>query len=755
MSTAGHGANFTSSVLMPDYFRGPPPINTLIWEIDSHPASFDPHAFTEPVAERIQCNVYEGLYTYPRGTNATEPLVPLLASDSPTISGDELNYTIPLRQDIRFHDGTPFNASCVKWNFARSFKMSSYDSDYWVLTYHLDGTEAVYDAAYKYGWGSDEHVAAFDEWLDTGAIFVLDTYTIRFTLREPYPYFLSLLAHPISVIMSPTYVLAHAESGFTSWDEYGIDFGETHTYMEKHMCGTGPYVFLEYDYPYFTRLGKNIDYWRDTVTDPSVTAPSYAGYFEEIIIRLEEWELGRIDNLALGRTDGCDMTPIYHYNVINPTTREPIYPGTNVSTSGLHYDMFFVGFDQDEIKFDPDGALYISPFHNINFRRAVSWAVDYEGFIDSILHGFGVQGKGPVPQGMAGHNGTAYQMELNITRAVEEWNLAMANTTFVTTLNDMNNEIRFSYADDSDIRYDLLLLLKESLEAIWSHPEASTEGLDSGMSCVIDELSTNDYALLGINRWKMVWTWSFRPAYADISDSLYALAYQYGAPRSIGYNNTEVNLWFEAGEVEAVSDERNRLFSLIQEKIAEDACYLWMYQEREFRTWRQWLQGDGLAFNPMQREYFYEIYKDIPEDKDLPTLSGPVNATAPYNVEHYVRLPASDSNPLSVEYLIYGLNYGPFGYPWLGGDVLIDTQYLEIDNYTVFVIVYDIVGNSANHTFYLNIVNASEFTPTTTTTPRTSQTDGLLGIEQILMIAAGVGTAVVVFVIVLIQRRRT
>ena len=50
--------------------------------------------------------MYETLYTW--GPNNT--IVPRLAADMPELSDDRLTRRIPLRQDVVFHDGTPFNA---------------------------------------------------------------------------------------------------------------------------------------------------------------------------------------------------------------------------------------------------------------------------------------------------------------------------------------------------------------------------------------------------------------------------------------------------------------------------------------------------------------------------------------------------------------------------------------------------------------------------------------------------------------------
>ena len=55
-------------------------------------------------------NLGDRLYTYTPGTT---DLVPQLATEMPTVSDDGLTYTIPLRQDVTLHDGTPFTAEVM------------------------------------------------------------------------------------------------------------------------------------------------------------------------------------------------------------------------------------------------------------------------------------------------------------------------------------------------------------------------------------------------------------------------------------------------------------------------------------------------------------------------------------------------------------------------------------------------------------------------------------------------------------------
>ena len=60
-------------------------------------------------------NVYEGLTRYKSGTLEVEPAL----ATAWDISADGTEYTFTLRDGVAFHDGTPFNAQAVKFNFDR------------------------------------------------------------------------------------------------------------------------------------------------------------------------------------------------------------------------------------------------------------------------------------------------------------------------------------------------------------------------------------------------------------------------------------------------------------------------------------------------------------------------------------------------------------------------------------------------------------------------------------------------------------
>ncbi|MHA1289192.1 MAG: ABC transporter substrate-binding protein, partial [Candidatus Thorarchaeota archaeon] len=552
----------------------------------------------------------ETLYTYPWDSAVTDPDVPLLAESAPVLTDGGKNITIELREGITFHDGTPFNASCVKWNVERAMKIFYPDGPVWMLAEPLKGGAAVEAAAFGEGPSSPEFAAAFDDWVaNSGAIEVIDDYTIRFVLEEPYTAFVAAMTYEVGAMMSPSYAIAHAsDAAWASWEDYGVDYGEFENPMTTQTCGTGPYMLTEWVPDQFIELDLYTEYWRTSTS-------TNAGSLEKIFIKTNEDVNGRSLNLRTGTIDGCYWPTTNALDIWSNTTGESTDENIFVSTGGYSYTVIFFGFNMGVINMTTGTTLDVkeSPFQWLNFRRAASWAMDYEAFLSAALNGFGVQGKGCIPIGMSGHNDSAYNWEYNLTAAVEEWNLAMNEPGFVDSLNELDNSLTLYYNSGNTVREQGCLLLADGLTDMWTHADANTTGLDADMSVTTQALEWSNY-LDHIREKRMpIFFVGWAPDYADPDNYVFPFAYHVGTyAQRISYNNSEVNELYLLAKTETDPEIRNGYYSEIQEILAEDAPYLWMYQPTEFRTWRAWLHGDGLIYNPMHSYYFYHMYKTYP-----------------------------------------------------------------------------------------------------------------------------------------------
>ncbi|BAZ15435.1 family 1 extracellular solute-binding protein [Calothrix sp. NIES-4071] len=83
------------------------------------PRTLDPADAYETGSLGLIYNMSDRLYTYKVGSTEIQPQ---LATTLPKISADGLTYTMPLRQGVLFHDGTPFNAKAMAFSLERFIK---------------------------------------------------------------------------------------------------------------------------------------------------------------------------------------------------------------------------------------------------------------------------------------------------------------------------------------------------------------------------------------------------------------------------------------------------------------------------------------------------------------------------------------------------------------------------------------------------------------------------------------------------------
>lgn len=89
--------------------------DTLIFGRGGDSVSLDPSNVTDGESIKVTQNIFEGLLAYEE--ESTE-VVPALATEW-TFDEANLVWTFTLREGVKFHDGTDFNADAVVFNFNR------------------------------------------------------------------------------------------------------------------------------------------------------------------------------------------------------------------------------------------------------------------------------------------------------------------------------------------------------------------------------------------------------------------------------------------------------------------------------------------------------------------------------------------------------------------------------------------------------------------------------------------------------------
>ena len=199
----------------------PAPGGTVVIALDQEPTTLDPHASPSAVTYQIIASVTESLLYHARDGK----LVPWLA-ESWTTSADGRSVTFKLRRDVKFHDGTPFNAAAVKFNFDR-----------------------IVDPSFKAGT-SRAQLAGYAE------STVIDEHTVRVSFKAPNAPFLTYAGAGTLSFVSPKAVKEMGD--------------RVHT----QPVGTGAFMVKEYVAKDHTTMVRNPGYTRKAPWSDR-TGPAY------------------------------------------------------------------------------------------------------------------------------------------------------------------------------------------------------------------------------------------------------------------------------------------------------------------------------------------------------------------------------------------------------------------------------------------------------------------------------------------------
>lgn len=188
--------------------------------------------------------LYEGLVRFDEELR----FEPALATDW-RVSDDGLTWTFHLREGVRFHDGTTFNAEAVKFNLERSI-----DPEQNPLNRPL--------------------------WDPLTSVRVVDEYTVQITTNMPFATLLNTLAHGSAAMVSPAAVA-----------QYGDSF-------DRNPVGTGPFKIKSFRPGYEVVVERFEDYWGP------------AGQVDEIVFRYVPDVTSRVGLLLAGQVDvAAAITP--------------------------------------------------------------------------------------------------------------------------------------------------------------------------------------------------------------------------------------------------------------------------------------------------------------------------------------------------------------------------------------------------------------------------------------------------------------
>jgi peptide/nickel transport system substrate-binding protein len=308
-------------------------LSVRLWD----PPHFDPHLTISFKSHIVYSFTHSRLLKHKAGPAVVPGTFPLEGDLAESWSQpNETTYVFKLRKGVRWHPKPPVNgreltAEDVKYTFDRFTTVKGNANAYMLAS--LDRVEAV------------------------------DRYTVKITLKEPFAWFLDVLANPHALAIIPR--------------ECVDKFGDLK--KPEATVGTGPWMFDSYRPNVGLSLARNPQYFLAGLP-----------YIERIEIGVDEDNASRIAAFLAGKYDLGVEFP----GTINRVDWVQIKDALKQKRPHLK-----------TVEFPANVMAHISmrtdqkPYSDVRVRQAMSLAIDRKTIIDSVFEGVGVF-NAPVPAGL-------------------------------------------------------------------------------------------------------------------------------------------------------------------------------------------------------------------------------------------------------------------------------------------------------------------------------------------------------------------
>lgn len=474
----------------------------------------------------VPFNIFDRLVDVEVGTDGNSKIVPSLA-ESWDISDDGLEYTFHLRQGVKFHNGNDFTAEDVAYTFHRMLTVEG-----GVNTEFIDQIK-----------GADELLAGETDTLE--GVEVVDDYTIKVTLKEPFAGFLASIS-------SPGVSIYDGEATEAAGDQFGMDPAVT--------VGTGPFEFSSWSFNNQLVLTRNEDYWKGASGLPGVVIKIIPDTETQSMM----FESGELDILDLDyAADSVDR--------FTETYPDQIVQGPRV---GIVY--FTMNFNKE-------------PFQDVRVRKAVQMSIDRQAILDALYGGRGQVEQGIFPHGLIGFNPDQEEIKYDPEAAkallaeagyADGFDMEIAADSSASDTMTMALEIVSDQLAEVGIRAEI----KNYDESTWLETRKSGE-LGSFISTWSADYNDPD---------NFIYTFFGNEEKTRI--------------RSINYPDTEVMERVAKARTVVNEDERLAEYKALEEKIIhEDAAWVPMFSRLHLFAVSKRVQGFAPLWSGLSDQLFYNI----------------------------------------------------------------------------------------------------------------------------------------------------
>ena len=512
----------------------------LIFAMAGDADKLDPADVTDGESISRTDNIFESLVEYTAGGTDIQPAL----ATSWDVSNDGLEITFDLRKNVKFHDGTDFNADAVVFSFERQYNTSH--------TYHEYGEWAYWSYMFY----------------DIDYVEKINDYKIIIHMLRPNAAIMTSLAMFTVAIVSPT----NAEE----WGEEAF----------KHPVGTGPFKFVEWVKDDHITVEANDNYWR---ARPKL---------DKIIFRVIEDPSARLLAIQAGEIHGMEYPDPASFDLIKSDSDLQLLTqsGMNVgylamNTGYGYYDENENGVqDSDEDWVETPG--YFEPLTNKLVRKAINYAIDKNSIIDNLYKGTAIVAKNGMPPFMLGHNDDIVDYSYDPDMAKDLLEEAGYPNGFNTTLWVMPVSRPYMFDPPK---------IAEAIQSYLAVVNINVELYQIDWSTYLEETENGNHpmCLLG-------WTGDngdpdnfMRVLYGPNAASI-------GTAGNVAfYNNSLVRDKFTAALQSYDTTERAKLYEEAQVLIHEDAPFVYLAHATQNMVFLSNVKG--YVLNPTERKFFYPV----------------------------------------------------------------------------------------------------------------------------------------------------
>ncbi len=268
--------------------------------------------------------VMEGLYNL---DEADQP-IPGVAAAEPEVSQDGLTYTVKLRENAKWSDGSTVVADDFVFAWQKVVDPEFGSNSSILISGIIKNAEAIIQGQKK---------------ISELGVKAVDDYTLEIQLEQPIPYFQSVLTFPTL---------------FPQKREYVERAGKKYAQDSEHLLYNGPFELAEWDGTGQTwQYLKNLEYWEPTTTNVDKIAVQVV---KETDLGAKLYENGELDRAVLSGEFSQQ------------------YQQDSAYTSSLDSWVHYLSLNQQK-------AGKETIFVNGNIRKALSLAIDKEHIVNDIL----------------------------------------------------------------------------------------------------------------------------------------------------------------------------------------------------------------------------------------------------------------------------------------------------------------------------------------------------------------------------------